>query len=74
MDKELKNKDLEEVSGGSTEFEPKIEPIFDPEPKIKPIFDPAEAVCPNRNNGTEACFYSIKGQSKQCVGCSRNHD
>ena len=30
MDKELKNKDLEEVSGGSTKFEPKLQPIIRP--------------------------------------------
>ena len=35
MDKELKNKDLEEVSGGSAEFDP--EPKPEPKPQSKPV-------------------------------------
>ena len=83
MDKELKNKELEQVSGGSIKFDPE-EPQFDPEPssqlkplpkpKPSPFPSPCELICDMRNEGTEACELDGKGKLIQCSGCRNNHD
>ena len=75
---ELKDKELEQVSGGfQFDLEPGShpKPKPKPKPKIEPIpFYPADAICVNRNKGTEACILVNKGQLIQCSGCSKNHD
>ena len=72
----LEDKELEQVSGGfQFDPEPGSHPKPKPKPKIKPIpFYPADAICVNRNKGTEACILVNKGQLIQCSGCSNNHD
>ena len=66
MDKELKNKDIEQVSGG---FQ------FDPELHIDPeSYSHMGMICVNRYKGTEACELDEKGKLTECSGCSKNHD
>ena len=82
LNKDLKNKDLEQVSGGF-QFDP--EPGSQPKPRprkqpqtitepISPTYVESGYVCNLRNKGTVACSLVDKGRKPQCSGCSRNHD
>ena len=81
--RKLTDEEMEQVTGGQVEEsvilqfdpEPGSHPKPKPKPKLEPIpFYPADAICVNRNKGTEACILVNKGQLIQCSGCSNNHD
>ena len=72
MDKELTNKELEEVSGGM-----RVIQLDEPKPQPQPLPSPfsfPELICGMRNEGTKACFLFDKGKLIQCSDCSKNHD